>query len=531
MNWKNDIVFKRKAQTSNVFLIETFDPKRVEEIKEWIRSGEFEANFKNLNIEKKILLDPFEGLIDLKTGEKIQLEGVFGFGLPTSINYLDQSLKNVPTVVIINNIAKPDLANSLSLALQNWAYHPKLYDNQSTVFVITPDVLLFDEQTRRYCVVVTPPFSTEEERKKILDKISKTLNLKYDPILVRISSGLTLHDLETAVLESALRTKKIDLLGVTKAKIEMIRRFGYELTYPKYGFEAIGGYETLKEYFRNNIIRILKDNIAQEWGVTSARGILMFGLGGTGKTLFAKAMAKEMQLPFIKVSSADFFRGIVGESERAIKTLQKVAEENAPCIIFIDEIDQIGLRRDMIMSTDSGVSRRAMNLLMDWLGDEDRRSIIIGATNLVEQMDPAFIRSGRFDYRIPLLLPDYHARKEIIRVHTQVVRKIPLKDVDYDEIAKDTFLWSGAEIELLVLEAARIARIKNKRFVSMEDFKEAFRNVRVNIDKRKREFESFLKTAKNYSSSTNLLDEQLREFVKKEGITKTERLKLFKQYI
>jgi hypothetical protein len=203
-------------------------------------------------------------------------------------------------------------------------------------------------------------------------------------------------------------------------------------------------------------------------------------------------------------------------TERAVKTLQKVAEANAPCIVFIDECDQLGLRRDAVISTDSGVGRRAMNMLMDWLGDEERKSIVVGATNVIEQLDPAFMRAGRFDCKIPLLLPDFDARVEIIKVHTSVVRKIPLRKVDFKKIAEKTRLWSGAEIENLCVETARIARRKGKDSVDMEDFEEGFEEVTVNTEMRQKELEHFIQQAKVYASSRRLLREQLNEYVARE---------------
>jgi len=246
--------------------------------------------------------------------------------------------------------------------------------------------------------------------------------------------------------------------------------------------------------------------------------LLMFGIGGTGKSLFAKVMAKELALPFIKVSSADLFGGIVGETEKRVRQLQKVAEANAPCIVFIDEIDQIGLRRDMVLSTDSGVARRAMNMLMDWLGDDERKSIIVGATNVIEQLDPAFMRAGRFDDKIPFFPPDFEARKEIVLVHTSVVRRIPLKlrKRDFDTIAKWTRLWTGAEIELLCVAAARLARSVGDNYVSLKHFKAALDEVSVDLGRRQRELEEFIKTAKAYASNKRLLRLQMEEFRRKE---------------
>jgi len=541
-DWKESASYKRRAQASSVILLETEDPKRVDELLAFVTSEDYTTKkYFNVELQRRVLVDPWEGLsewnVDQKRWEPIREEtatpfSMMGADIGSSMRALDRIIKDDRSVAVIANITSPDLARVISPALQNFAYHPKVLQNKSTIFVVTPDTLLFDEHTRRKCVIIEPPFSTEEERKEMLDVIANEFNKEYEKIILSASSGLTLHDVETAVLESMFRNKAIELSAITATKMELMRKYGYELMYPRYGWETIGGYETLKQYYQDNVIKIIKDDVARAWGVGASRGILMFGLGGTGKSLFAKAMAKELALPFIKVSSADFFRGIVGETERAVKTLQKVAEANAPCIVFFDEIDQIALRRDMVISTDSGVGRRAMNMLMDWLGDDERRSIMVGATNVISQMDPAFIRAGRFDEKICLFPPDFDARKQIIQVHTQIVRKIPLDkglQNKIETLAERTALWTGAEIELLCVASARTARSRNHTSVSMSDFKTAFEEVTVNMKKREDDIREFIKVANDFASNRRLLKQQLEEYVKKEkGVT---RLKAFAKEI
>lgn len=536
-DWKKSASFKRRSQASTVILLETEDPKRIDELLEFVKSEEFASKeFFNVKAKRRILCDPWEGLTEWhpEEGEKgewtsvrVETEGsIFGpssiSDIGSSMRTVDKIIKSQPGVVVIKNVTNTDLARAISLALQNWATHPKVLAQKSTVFVVTPDATLLDEQTRRFCVLIEPPFSTEEEREAMLDEIAKTFNKKFADIIVTASSGMTLHDLETSAMESLFKNRAIELSAITKAKMDLMRKYGFELTYPKFGWEAVGGYETLKQYIRDNVIKIIKDKTARNWGVSASRGILFFGPGGTGKSLIAKVMAKVLELPFIKVSSADLFAGIVGETERKVKQLQKIAEANAPCIVFIDEIDQIGLKRDMVMSTDSGVGRRAQNMLMDWLGDDDRKSIIVGATNLMEQLDPAFIRAGRFDEKLALFPPDSEAREEIIKVHTKVVRKIPLSAEvmpNLAELSEKTALWTGAELELLCVASARLARSRDLKHVRLEDFRDAMNEVTVNIEKRESEIKQFIKTAKEFASNRRLLDQQLKEYVAKEKAT------------
>jgi len=544
-NWKTTSALKRRSQASTVLLIESEDPKRFDELIEFVKSKEFASkDYFNVDAKRRIVADAWEGLSEWNPHEgdkgewmplRVEAEGsIFGSSgitdIGSSMRTVDNIIKSQPSVAIIKNVTNTDLARAISLALQNWATHPKVLAQKSSVFVVTPDATLFDEQTRRFCVLIEPPFSTEEEREAMLNEIGKTFNKKYADIIVTASSGMTLHDLETSAMESLFKNRAIELSAITKAKMDLMRKYGFELTYPRFGWEAVGGYETLKQYIRDNVIKIIKDKTARNWGVSASRGIMLFGPGGTGKSLLAKVMAKELELPFIKVSSADLFAGIVGETERKVKQLQKIAEANAPCIVFIDEIDQIGLRRDMVMSTDSGVGRRAQNMLMDWLGDDERKSIIVGATNLMEQLDPAFIRAGRFDEKLALFPPDSDAREEIIHVHTKVVRKIPLSSEvtpHIAELSEKTALWTGAELELLCVASARLARSRDLKHVRLEDFYDAMNEVTVNREKRETEIKQFIKTAKEFASNRRLLDQQLKEYLAKEKAT--DRLKALQE--
>jgi len=544
-DWKKAASIKRRSQASTVILFETEDPKRVDELVEFVKSERFASGeFFRGEHERRVLVDPWEGITEWKPRKdeegdwvplRVESEGsIFGpsvmSDIGSSMRVVDNIIKKERTVVVIKNVTNTDLARAISLALQNWATHGVVRARKSTVFVVTPDATLFDEQTRRLCIIIEPPFSTEEEREDVLNIIAKTFDKKYADIILTASSGMTLHDIETAALESLFNTREIQLSAITKAKMDLMRKYGFELTYPKFGWEAVGGYETLKQYIRDNVIKIIKDKTARSWGVSASRGIMLFGPGGTGKSLIAKVMAKELELPFIKVSSADLFAGIVGETERKVKQLQKIAEANAPCIVFIDEIDQIGLRRDMVMSTDSGVGRRAQNMLMDWLGDDERKSIIVGATNLMEQLDPAFIRAGRFDEKLALFPPDSEAREEIIKVHTKVVRKIPLSAEVMPKLAElsaKTALWTGAELELLCVASARLARSRDLKHVRLEDFYDAMNEVTVNREKRESEIKQFIKTAKEFASNRRLLDQQLKEYLAKEKAT--DRLKALQE--
>jgi ATP-dependent 26S proteasome regulatory subunit len=509
---------------STVILVETEDEKRIQQLKEFVTDPKAQKLLMKREEDVRILWsDTWEGIrehnLEKNKWEEVKSESPFpmmGSDLGMSIRKLDEIIKKYPSIAVIANITKKEMADAISTALLNWSCHPGLIENKSTVFVITPDTSLFDEYTRHACIVVSPPYSTEDERKELLGKMAKEFKLRFDKILIDASAGMTLHDLESAVLSSVHRKNAIELDAITETKMELIRKRGYELVYPRLTWKNIGGYDTVKTFLKENIISIIKDETARKWGVGANRGNLLFGPPGTGKTLLAKVMSKELGLPFIQVSAETLFKSFVGETERAIKTLVRVIEENAPCVAFIDEVDQLALRRDSVVSTDSGVGRRAQNMIMEYLGDDERKSIIVGATNTPEQLDEAFIRAGRFDAKIPLLWPDSQARVEIIKVHTSVTRNIPLKDVDLEKVSAKTHLWSGAEIELLCTTAARVARAKGADEVTQLHFDAALEDLLVNQDQRTAELKKFVAQAKRFTSSTRLLNDQLKEFLDRE---------------
>ncbi|MGC9069452.1 MAG: ATP-binding protein, partial [Thermoprotei archaeon] len=405
---------------------------------------------------------------------------------------------------IVSYIYDKRHADFLSDFIIQMSQNSKLYARESTVIIVTSDVSLFPSIVQKFCIVVSA-FPTEKEREELVKSIISVVSNKIPIVLsnsiqeiVQNTKGLTLHDIESVMLKSVFEKQTIDLQYFTNFKIELLRKIGLSYIIPQYGFEAIGGYDYLKEYMKNNVISILKDpSGAQELGLSIPRGMILFGPPGTGKTFFAKAMAKEIGLPMITLNPSDFFRSLVGETEQRVKMLTSVIESLAPIIVFIDEIDQIAFSREKMISTDSGVSRRFINMILEWLGDFQRKSFVIGATNYISDIDTAFIRPGRIDDVLVVFPPDFQARLQILQVHTNIIRKIPLsEDVNFQEIAKKTTLWTGAELEKLVLSAARNAFVNQRKKVTQSDFEAAFNSIEINYAERERTLQRIINEAR-----------------------------------
>jgi DNA replication protein DnaC len=287
--------------------------------------------------------------------------------------------------------------------LMAWSQDGTIFDKNSTAMLLCSDLSLFNETVRRLSFTYTIEPSTPEERRKILEDISTDLKKGFKKQvavtedMVQQSSGLTLHDTETAALEGFTTSpeREFQIATFTEYKKKILKEAGLDFVQPKTDFSHIGGYRILKQYMRNRVIAPLRDpEKANYYGVGLPKGMILVGLPGTGKTVLADALAKELGLAMIKLSASDFFRGIVGESESRVKRLTTIIESLAPVVVMIDEVDALAMKRGAVMQTDSGVQRRITNMLLEWLGQRDRRSFLIGATNFIEQMDPAFVRPG-----------------------------------------------------------------------------------------------------------------------------------------
>lgn len=261
-------------------------------------------------------------------------------------------------------------------------------------------------------------------------------------------------------------SKNIFSFGKSKAKL-------LSESATKVTFQDVAGADEAKEEL-SEIIEFLKTPAKfQKLGGKIPRGVLLLGPPGTGKTLLARAVAGEAGVPFFSISGADFVEMFVGVGASRVRDLFEQGKKNAPCIIFIDEIDAVGRHRGAGLGGGHDEREQTLNqLLIEMDGFEQNNGvIIIAATNRPDILDPALLRPGRFDRQVVVDRPDVKGREGILKVHT---RKTPLsKDVSVDIIAKGTPGFSGADLANLVNEAALLAARKNSDIVSMRDFEEA----------------------------------------------------------
>ena len=252
-------------------------------------------------------------------------------------------------------------------------------------------------------------------------------------------------------------------------------------------FSDVAGEDEAKELLTEIVDFLHNPEKYREIGASMPKGALLVGPPGTGKTLLAKAVAGEAEVPFFSISGSEFVEMFVGMGAAKVRDLFKQAKEKAPCIVFIDEIDTIGKKRDGSgMGGGNDEREQTLNQLLAEMDgfDGSKGVVILAATNRPDSLDPALLRPGRFDRRIPVELPDLQGREEILKVHA---KKIKIADtVRFDEIAKAAVGASGAELANIVNEAALRAVRDGRKFATQADFEESIEVVIAGYQKKNR---------------------------------------------
>src|SRR6476659_588483 len=268
-------------------------------------------------------------------------------------------------------------------------------------------------------------------------------------------------------------------LGFGKSRAKLLTEAHGRVT-----FEDVAGVDEAKQDLQE-IVEFLRDpGKFQRLGGKIPRGVLLVGPPGTGKTLIARAIAGEANVPFFTISGSDFVEMFVGVGASRVRDMFEQAKKNAPCIIFIDEIDAVGRHRGAGLGGGNDEREQTLNqLLVEMDGFESNEGIIlIAATNRPDVLDPALLRPGRFDRQIMVPNPDVGGREKILRVH---MRKVPLApDVDPKVIARGTPGFSGADLANLVNEAALLAARRNKRLVTQAEFEDAKDKVMMGAERK-----------------------------------------------
>jgi len=541
--WIETGMTKRKANYSPVLCFETVDPKRIYQLKSYVLSAPEFASAENV-----FLYDPWDGLGMLRKGadgpvfepyrKKAASQtpltsrargsdgGVELSALKGILKEVDPFLKTASSVFILQNLSEVRESDTgFQSALRAWALDPQILAKGSTVMILTSDVSrIMDEFTREFVVIIPVDPSTKAERKNLIQSIGGELGISIDDSKVEATlvtlSGLNLHQVESILLESYHRSKDFRPDIMKELKSEMVKRSRVlEVVDPQFGFGDIGGYHAIKDFVSKYIINVLKKpDRARHFGLGLPKGLLFFGPPGTGKSLFANALAREVQLPFINLVTENIYSKWLGESGQNMKNAIGLAEKMSPAIVFVDEIDRFGKRQGSSAGSAEEETQRVFSQFLEWLGRPDREAIIVGTTNVPEHLDDAFLRAGRFDYKIPFLYPGPQARLEILLVHLGYTKggrreRVPIGMSDDqvrsflgEEIVPSTRHFSCAELEELVTRAKRLAFDKEREAVLGEDLYMAAKTFRIDSASRKRTIEACMSSARHFTDDQTFLD-------------------------
>lgn len=343
----------------------------------------------------------------------------------------------------------------------------------------TVKVKLKDETEERTCIVPNTQAFVELIQSKVEEGNNIELNQKKPNIFITIFSNL--FTLLPTILLVILFVMLFKLQGLgDKSKV-----YDAETTKSKITFDDVAGLEEEKQEMIEIVDFLKNPDRFYEMGAKIPRGVLLCGKPGTGKTLIAKAIAGEANVPFISMSGSEFIEMFAGLGASRVRKLFEKAKKIAPCIVFIDEIDAVGSRRTSGSGAESENNQTLNQLLVEMDGfDTDETIIVLAATNRPEMLDKALLRPGRFDRQINIALPDLNGREAILKIHAK--DKKFADDIDLRNIAEDTAGFSGAELANILNEAAIIATINKHDAITNKDIEDATKKVTIGIEKHSR---------------------------------------------
>ena len=343
----------------------------------------------------------------------------------------------------------------------------------------TVKVKLKNEEKEKTTIVPSLQAFTEYMQTKVEEGSKIELIQKEPNVFLRI--GDALFTLLPTILLVALFIMLFKMQGLgDKGKV-----YDSEERDTNTRFEDVAGLDEEKEEMVEIVNFLKKPEEFYEMGAKVPRGVLLCGKPGTGKTLIAKAIAGEANVPFISMSGSEFIEMFAGLGASRVRKLFEKARKLAPCIVFIDEIDAIGARRTSASGAESENNQTLNQLLVEMDGFEsDETIIVLAATNIPEMLDQALLRPGRFDRQIIINSPDQKGREEILKIHSKG-KKID-EDIDFKDIAEDTAGFTGAELANILNEAAIIATTNKHKSINRDDIEEAIKKVTVGLEKHSR---------------------------------------------
>ena len=340
----------------------------------------------------------------------------------------------------------------------------RLRGKAQTLILMGPVLVLPPELEKDISVVDFPlpgPSEIEAKMNQVLDAVKDNPQVKAElddvqrELIIKSAQGLTLDEIESVFARSLVVMKTLDVDAVLEEKKQIVRKSGLLEYYPaEESLKDVGGMELLKEWLENRT-NCFTDK-AREFGIPTPKGILLLGVQGCGKSLTAKAVAANWNLPMLKLDVGRIFGSLVGQSEENIRKAIKVAESVAPCVLWADELEKGFAGTSGSGVSDGGTTARVFATFLTWMQEKTAPVFLIATANDVSQLPPEMLRKGRFDEIFFIDLPDRDERKEIFRIHLKKRKRDPSL-YDLEDLAIQTKGYSGAEIEQIVVGALFLA--------------------------------------------------------------------------
>jgi SpoVK/Ycf46/Vps4 family AAA+-type ATPase len=372
-----------------------------------------------------------------------------------------------PAVFLLKDFNRFLTDLSISRKLRNLSRILKL--QPKTIIIIGSD-LTIPKELQDLITVIQFHLPLEEEISQELNRLVSSLNIKIDSQLfeklTRACQGLSLERIRRVLSKIIATYKTIDensiavLLSEKKQIIRQTEILEYYSVNEK--IDNLGGLNNLKDWLKKRKTAFTIQ--ASNYGLPTPRGLLLIGIQGTGKSLTAKAIANDWQLPLLKLDVGKLFGGVVGESESRLRQMINVAETISPCILWIDEIDKAFSNTDS--KGDSGTSNRVLATFTSWLSEKTKPVFVISTANNIDLLPLEIIRKGRFDEIFFLDLPKKEEREEIFRIHLKEFRPSSWESFEFSLLAKSSEAFSGAEIRQSIIEGMYHAFYEKREFMT-----------------------------------------------------------------
>lgn len=354
---------------------------------------------------------------------------------------------------------------SIIRKIKNLVYY--LSESNSYIIILAPEVQI-PRLLKEIVTVIEFPLPSYQEIKVELQRLFDVLKVdstSYIHSLCLAYKGFSIDKIRKSISKFIFSNKSLqDIISmIVEEKKELIRRTDIlDLYSMEDQLDDIGGLNNLKSWLNKRTFSFSEQ--AYNYGLPAPRGVLLVGVQGTGKSLSAKAISRQWQIPLLKLDVGKIFAGLVGESEERVRKVIQLSEQLAPCVLWIDEIDKAFAK--MSTNVDSGTTNRVLSSLLTWLSEKNTQVFVVATANNVLALPSELLRKGRFDEIFFLDLPNSSERYSIFRIHLQKVRPLTWQTYDIEELSQRTLNFSGAEIKQLVVEAMYNAFSEKRDFTT-----------------------------------------------------------------